>query len=380
MNSYPSDPIQMRRASRLRALFLVFCAFVLGGLILPNLQVRWREPDSHAEGTGLPVSPGAPKSLSEGELYAHAAQIASPAVVFIDTKQRADLSPGEEMYYGGPQYNQMSGSGVIIDSSGDILTNAHVVGSVNQADRTIKVTLPDGRGFPGKVIGSDQITDVALVHIEGANLPVAKMGTVRSLVPGQMAIAIGNPFRYRYTVTHGVVSALGRPFQMPDGRVYENLIQTDCAINPGNSGGALVDMQGEVIGINTLIDNRGAGLGFAIPIDTALRVADQLKRFGHIKRPWLGIFPVTNELRFADELNLPSVQGVVVWFLAPDGPAAKAGLQRFDVITKINGQPVPDQETFKAIEKKLRIGEKVEVVVQRADGTGHGSIVVGEMP
>src|SRR5262249_54035578 len=161
----------------------------------------------------------------------------------------------------------------IVNSSGDILTNEHVVGAVGEAGKSIVVRLKDGRKFDGVVVGSDHTTDVALVHIEGTNLPVAKMGTSRGLVPGQMVVAIGNPYSLMFTVTHGVVSATDRPYKNErDGRIYDKLIQTDCAINPGNSGGALVNLRGEVIGINSMIYPDGQGIGFAIPIDTALQV------------------------------------------------------------------------------------------------------------
>src|SRR5262249_15131929 len=219
-----------------------------------------------------------------------------------------------------------------------------------------------GRTFPGTVIGADHVTDVALVHIEAPNLPVAKMGTVKGLVPGQMAVAIGNPLGFRFTVTHGVVSALGRPINDDqEGRVYENLIQTDCPINPGNSGGALVNMQGQVIGINTIVASRAQGIGFAIPIDTALTVADELKRYGRVKRPWLGMVAVTNTRNLAAYYDLPDAAGVVVARLYRGGAAASGGLRTGDILTKLNGQAITTAEEFKAAEKKLKIGDTVPV-------------------
>jgi S1-C subfamily serine protease len=277
----------------------------------------------------------------------------------------------------------MEGSGVIIDASGDIVTNEHVVGPANASGTKILVTLNDGTGrkLPGTIIGADHTSDVALVHIDAPNLPVAHLGSSQGLVPGQMAVAIGNPLGFRFTVTHGVVSALGRPINdEQEGRVYENLIQTDCAINPGNSGGALVNLEGQVIGINTIVASRAQGIGFAIPIDTALRVADELKRFGKVKRPWLGLLVITNTNQLASAYDLPNVAGVVVARITRDGPGAGAGLQRGDVITRINDQPVRSEEDFKSIEKKLKIGQTVAITLRRGDQAGKGSITVGDAP
>ncbi len=196
-----------------------------------------------------------------------------------------------------------------------------------------------------------------------------------------MAVAIGNPLGFRFTVTHGVVSALGRPINdEQEGRVYENLIQTDCAINPGNSGGALVNLQGQVIGINTIVASRAQGIGFAIPIDTALRVADELKKYGKVKRPWLGLVVVTNSSQFANYYDLPNVAGVVVARIAPNGPGGGAGLQRGDVITRIDNEPARSEEDFKGIEKRLRIGQSVNITLRRGDQAGKGTIIVGDAP
>src|SRR5579871_6506279 len=370
---------------RHRVVLLLIAAFVLGGLILPHLEVRWHDPQSAAEpNASLGVAPGKPIPLSEAETYARAAQVASPAIVNIDTQQQVRVDPFEEMFTGGRTQVQTSeGSGVIINASGDILTNEHVVGGVNEAGRKIRVTLNDGTGrsLPGTVIGADHTTDVALVHIDAPNLPVAHIGTSKGLVPGQMAVAIGNPLGFRFTVTHGVVSALGRPINdEEEGRIYDNLIQTDCAINPGNSGGALCNIEGQVIGINTIVASRAQGIGFAIPIDTALTVADELKRFGRVKRPWLGMVVVTNNHDLAAYYELPDAAGVVIARLYRGGAAANGGMQRGDVLTKINGQAVTSEEEFKAAEKKLKIGDTVSVELLRGDQRLTGTLTVGEAP
>jgi serine protease Do len=385
--NYSPPPAAKPRRSRIRTLLVLTTAFILGGLLLPNLHISWRGPNGNAEpGATLGVVPGPPpQGLAESESYARAAQTASPAVVNIDTQQRVQPNFMQDPFWmGGPQVQTTEGSGVIIDKSGDILTNEHVVGSANEAGKKIKVTLNDkeGRTFTGTVIGADHQTDVALVHIDAPpDLPVAKMGTVKGLIPGQMAVAIGNPLGFRFTVTHGVVSALGRPINDDaEGRIYENLIQTDCAINPGNSGGALCNIQGQVIGINTIVASRAQGIGFAIPIDTALRVADELKRFGRIKRPWTGIVVVTNTPQLAAANELPNVPGVVIARIYRSGPAAQAGLHAGDVITKLGGEAVRTEEDFKAREKRFRIGEQIDIEIQRGDTKGHGSLVVGEAP
>ena len=382
MNSHSSYS-QVANRSRLRMFLVVVAAFVVGGLVLPNIHISWKEPASQAEtGTGLGIKPGDPQPLSADEIYARAAQAAYKSVVFIDTTERVQVHDFFDQFFQEPRYSQqqMQGSGVIISPDGYILTNEHVVGGSNVAGRTINVMMTNGHKYTGTVIGADRLTDVALVKVDASGLPAAKMGTVRGLIPGQLVVAIGNPLELRFTVTHGVVSALQRPVTTPDGRTYAYLIQHDALINPGNSGGPLVDRNGQVIGINTHVESGAQGIGFAIPIDTALRVADELKRFGRIKRPWLGIIPITNTTDIADHFNLPSVQGVVVARLAEDGPAASAGLQVGDIITLLNGQPIKNREDFENVEKLLHIGQQVKFSVVRSEGRGEGTITVGEAP
>jgi serine protease Do len=371
--------------SRVRSFFIVTCAFVLGGLVLPNIRISWREPASLAQGVGLDVkTTPAPTTLPESEVYARAAQAAYKSVVNIDTTQRVRVPRDimDDWFSDGPRYSQSNteGSGVIINKAGYILTNEHVVGAVNEANRTITVTLTDGQKFQGTVVGADHTTDVALVKIEGNNLPVAQIGTVKGLVPGQMCVAIGSPLNWKFTVTHGVISALGRPIATPDDRIYPDLIQHDAGINPGNSGGALVNAQGQVIGINTLVETRAQGIGFAIPIDTALRVADELKRYGHIKRPWLGAAVIQNTAGLASRYDLPNIAGVVVKGIYRNSPVLDAGLQMGDVITKINNNPVQSEDQYTAAEQKLHIGDIAALEVHRSDKFANVKVTVGEKP
>jgi S1-C subfamily serine protease len=381
--NYNSPSSEYRRHAWGRSALLVAGAFLLGGLILPNL--RWQPPPSDAQpGASLGVKPAPPaKTLSEAEVYARAAQVAYQSVVNIDTTERVRVRRGffDELFSDSPQIQERSnaGSGVIISPDGYILTNEHVVGQ-NGNGKRILVTLTDGRKFPARIIGADRITDVALMKVETSNLPAAQIGTAKGLVPGQMSVAIGNPLGLRFTVTNGVVSALQRPITTPDGRIYPDLIQHSALINPGNSGGPLVNLQGQVIGINTLVNANAQGIGFAIPIDTALRVADELKRFGKIKRPWLGLVVSTNNDYFVGRYGVAEVEGAVVRGIYPNGPAFERGIQPGDVIVELDGKPVRTEDDLKAIERGLKIGQRVKVLLQRGDQRGSGQITVGEAP
>jgi len=374
----------MTRSTK-RTLIVVAGAFVLGGLIVPNLTLKWEPPAGNAQPQqiGLGIQPAEPPgSLSPAEIYAKAAQNVYKAVVNIDTKEQVRVRGFfDEFLESGPRYQERknSGSGVIISKDGYVLTNEHVVGR-SDPGKQILVTLTDGRKLNATVVGGDRITDVALVKVNGDNLPFAQVGTVRGLVPGQMCIAIGNPFGLKFTVTTGVVSALGRPLESPDGRIYPDLIQHAALINPGNSGGPLINLQGQVIGINTLVDGRAQGIGFAIPVDTALKVADELKRFGKIKRPWLGLVVMNNSPYIVQRYGVADSQGAVVRALIRGGPAADSGVEPGDVITAVNGQKVSNEDDCKRIERTLKIGQRVEIQVLRGETAARGAITVGEAP
>lgn len=262
------------------------------------------------------------------------------------------------------------GSGFIISSNGQILTNAHVVEGAD----TVNVTLKDGRSFKGKVMGSDPVTDVAVVKIEANNLPIVAIGNSDQLKPGEWAIAIGNPLGLDNTVTTGIISATGRSSSavgVPDKRVQ--FIQTDAAINPGNSGGPLLNASGQVIGMNTAIIQGAQGLGFAIPINTAQRIATQLAANGKVQHPYLGIQMVTLTPELKQNinsnpnagLNVDEDQGVLIAKVLPNSPAAKAGLRAGDVINKINGQPVKDAEGVQKSVETSQVGSRLQVEVRR---------------
>lgn len=269
---------------------------------------------------------------------------------------------------------QGTGSGFIVSQDGRVITNAHVV----EGASTVKVTLKDGRTFDGKVVGVDPITDVAAVKIEAASLPAVTLGNSEALVPGQWAIAIGNPLGLDNTVTAGIISATGRSSNdvgIPDRRV--RFIQTDAAINPGNSGGPLLNDRGEVIGINTAIRANAQGLGFAIPIETGWRIAQQLFDKGQAQHPYLGIQMVDLSPELRDRINSDSelnlkvndTQGVMIIQVMENAPAAQAGIRPGDVILKVNSVPVATSSDVQQQIETSQVGGSVSVEVKRGSET-----------
>jgi serine protease Do len=253
-----------------------------------------------------------------------------------------------------------SGSGVMIRSDGILLTNAHVVGSFKQ----VRVSLADGRTLEGKVLGQDPTVDVAVVRLSERNLPAARLGDSDSLEVGQLAVAIGNPLGLDRTVTSGVVSALNRA---PPGFGLDQLIQTDAAISPGNSGGPLLDSRGRVIGINTAVIRApgSEGLGFAIPINLASDVAQQVLTTGRVRRAFLGIEYRDLEPEIASTFGLPVQQGVIVAAVAPQSPAAGAGLRRGDIITRVDDVPVAHGGDLRRALRARSPGDEVTLTVLR---------------
>jgi Do/DeqQ family serine protease len=263
-----------------------------------------------------------------------------------------------------------TGSGFIISADGRILTNAHVVAGTD----TVTVTLKDGRTLQGKVLGKDELTDVAVVKIQADNLPIVTLGNSDQLQPGEWAIAIGNPLGLDNTVTTGIISATGRSSNQigaPDKRV--EFIQTDAAINPGNSGGPLLNSRGEVIGMNTAIIQGAQGIGFAIPINTTQRISSQLIATGKVQHPYLGIQMVglTPQLKQninSDPnigLNVDEDQGVLVVRVMPNSPAAKAGVRAGDVIQTLNGQSVTDASGVQKAVENSQIGRDLRLELRR---------------
>jgi Do/DeqQ family serine protease len=259
---------------------------------------------------------------------------------------------------------QSAGSGVIFDAkAGYIVTNAHVVENANE----ITVTLQDGRDVKAEIVGSDEQSDVAVLKIK-ADGPLVQIGLGDSakVEVGDFVLAIGNPFGLQHTVTSGIISGLSRSGINPDG--YEDFIQTDASINPGNSGGALVNLRGELIGINTAILSRSGGnigIGFAIPVNMAHSVMDQLIKYGSVKRGQLGVSMYTVTPDIAHSLGLANAQGALVSQVVEGSPAEKAGIRTGDVITAVNGQPVKSNSELRNSIGLMRIGDKVEIGLLR---------------
>jgi S1-C subfamily serine protease len=336
--------------------------------------------------TAIPLPPSTSKSGElEVNFIATAVQKVSPAVVRIDASRHIsaalpDKNPLFRRFFGNQEKQNThpvpdrvergTGSGFIIASDGRLITNAHVV---NGAEK-VQVTLKDGTSYQGKVLGTDAFTDVAVIKIEATDLPIVSFGNAEDLTPGEWAIAIGNPLGLDNTVTVGIVSALDRSSSqvgVPDKRV--RFIQTDAAINPGNSGGPLLNSQGEVIGINTAIRADAQGLGFAIPIETAQRIANQLFAKGQADHPYLGVNMVNLNQETKKEINssqefdfkIAESEGVLVLKVIPHSPADKSGFQPGDVISQVGNVGVTTSLQVQEQVDSSEIGEELEVKIIR---------------
>ena len=309
-------------------------------------------------------------------------QKVAPAVVSIDTsaQQTGYVRNGFDYERVTQEVPTGQGSGVLLEG-GYVLTNQHVVGDSLTTGGRIRIRLADGKAYNATPVGADRQTDIALLKVEGGrNLPFATPGVDDKLLPGQQVIAIGNPVGLSASVSSGIVSALGRPLQT-EGRVYENLIQTDTAINPGNSGGALIDMGGRVIGINTLVRSDAQNIGFAIPIQTAMRIAEELKKSGRVQRPFLGFSIAEFE---ASEGDIP--KGVAVYGVSPGstvagllrGATRRGGVR--DVVVALNGQPTPDEASFRQAVSALKVGQTASVTIWREGQTGIVKVPVVAAP
>ena len=292
---------------------------------------------------------------------------------------------------------QGTGSGSIIDAKGYILTNHHVI----EDARKLEVTLANGKKYTAQFIGSDPSTDLAVLKIDAPSrdLSVIPMGSSKNLQVGQKVIAIGNPFGLGQTLTTGVISSIGRTLRSTNGALVEDIIQTDASINPGNSGGPLIDSTGKMIGINTAIfspTGASVGIGFAIPVDTAKRVLQDLIEKGHYAYPWLGATFMTMFPDFAEALKLPVEKGAMIVEVVPGGPADKAGLRGGDkraqignsivvvggdVIVRLNGQPIEDADAVIREIRRMRPGDRVRLEIVRWNGNrATVTVALGEQP
>lgn len=304
-----------------------------------------------------------------------AAKIVGPTVVGITNKAVA------RDWFNNPVETEGVGSGVIFKNEGSdgyIVTNNHVISGAKE----LIVSLADGRSLKGKLVGADEITDLAVVKVDAKDLPTAQFGNSDNIVVGEPAIAIGNPMglEFQGSVTAGVISALNRTLDISDNRV--KLLQTDAAINPGNSGGALVNADGEVIGINSakVAANGVEGMGFAIPINTVQSVIDEIMEKGYVARPYLGVsvFDPTTAGRYGYQLNID--KGVYIFQLVLNGPCGKAGLQRGDIILKVNDDEVNSVSELRAKVAEHKVGEKVKITYDRNDTTRTVDVTLDEMP
>ncbi len=340
---------------------------------------------SQVEGRGNAAS-------AESMGFASILQPALPAVVSIVSLQVVKVpqmpffnDPFFQQFFGGQlprnprqERERGLGSGVIISPDGHILTNNHVVEKATE----IKVMLADKRQFSGKVVGTDPKTDLAVVKIDASGLPTVRLGDSSTLEVGDYAFAIGNPFGIGETATMGIISATGR--NQLDIEDYEDFIQTDAAINPGNSGGALLNARGELIGINTAILSGGSGgnqgIGFAIPINMAKYVMDQILKHGKVVRGYMGVLiqEVTPDL--AKAFNVSPEKGALVGDVEPNSAGAKAGLQRGDVIEEINGQPVNGPNDLRLKIGTMSPGTTVHLKVNRGGASREVSVTLGETP
>jgi serine protease Do len=320
------------------------------------------------------------------DAFASVYEKVAPAVVVIEVKRSSDVSlnglpEGLEFFLRRPddlptQTNQ--GSGFIISSDGYILTNDHVVGDASQDG--ISVRLKDGRKFPASLVGLDDKSDLAVIKIDAKDLPVVELGDSDAARVGQFAFAIGAPFELPYTFTVGVVSAKGRT-NLTNSRSYEEYIQTDASINPGNSGGPLCDIDGRVIGVNTLIYRMNRGLGFAIPINLAKEVSRQLVSNGRVSRPWLGIEIVGIEESDALQRYFPDVtKGVVVNGIEPGTPASGSDLRAGDIILKVDNVPVSLSRDVQREILSKKVGQRVQLEVWRNGKVAVVSLPTGEQP
>ncbi len=329
--------------------------------------------------------PGAPSSFVELVKRARVSVVNIHTLAIIRRRPMAvfpfgEDSPFYQLVQPPEQRAQSLGTGFLLSADGDILTNNHVIAPEELGGRAadeITVALDDKRQFRARVVARDPDTDVALLHIDAKGLIPAQMGDSDALEVGEWVVAIGEPYGLSSTVTAGIVSAKGRRGDELGSGINQgflDFIQTDTAINPGNSGGPLLNMRGEVVGINTAINAKAQGLAFAVPIKMAMRVVDDLRKFGRVQRAWLG-------LRAIDprdvNVNLP---GALVAQLAPTGPAAKAGLRRGDLVVKFDDIAVEDAERLRWLSANAGVGKKVRLHVRRGSAEADVEMVTIAQP
>jgi serine protease DegQ len=338
------------------------------------------------------VAPGIGSSGPAQASYADAAQKASPAVVNVFSSKDGSLPPDPRAkdplfrYFFGDKNNNRRqqeqpasnlGSGVIVSSEGYILTNQHVVDGADQ----IEIALADGRTTTAKVIGVDPETDLAVLKVNLTNLPTITLGRMDQTRVGDVVLAIGNPFGVGQTVTMGIVSALGRNHLGIN--TFENFIQTDAAINPGNSGGALVDVHGNLLGINTAIYSRSGGslgIGFAIPVSTARSVLESIITTGSVTRGWIGVEPQDVTPEIAESFNLDQKTGAIVAGVLKNGPADRAGIKPGDILVSVDGQDITDTTRLLNLIAQIKPGTNAKIHLVRKNREMDLDVMIGKRP
>jgi serine protease Do len=326
--------------------------------------------------------------------FAKVFETVAPSVVIIEVSKKNDItesSPLDDLFFqgppdesnqrrnpGAPRPIQSEGSGFIVRPDGYIFTNFHVVEGADKID----VKLRDGRNFPARVVGTDEKTDIAVIKVDAKDLPVVQLGDSDAVRVGQFAFAIGAPFKLDYTFTYGVISGKGRSRLFQTGAYsISDYLQTDASINPGNSGGPLCDIDGKVIGMNTLINGMNRGLGFAIPVNMAKEIGTELIAGHKIMRPWLGIrIETLGDDPTIRDLFKGADKGVVVRTIEADAPASKSDLRPFDVITHVDGTPIDSDSQLQHEILKKKIGQSVQLSVWRKGQTIKVPIKTGELP
>ncbi|MBK1890029.1 Do family serine endopeptidase [Undibacterium sp. 14-3-2] len=382
----------------MRRLWLLFAQTVTVGLaiwfIVTTLKPGWvNQPFNAAQGgpmgSALSLKEAPANSVGAQSSYRGAAQKAMPSVVNIYTSkeiQRARnplLNDPFLRRFFGEQSNQRTerqsslGSGVIVSAEGYILTNNHVVESADEID----VALADGRTAAAKVVGTDPETDLAVIKINLPNIPAITLGQPDDTKVGDVVLAIGNPFGVGQTVTMGIISALGRN-NLTD-NAFQNFIQTDAAINPGNSGGALVDINGNLLGINTAIYSQSGGsvgIGFATPVSTVKAVMEQIISQGQVVRGWIGVEPQDITPELAESFGLKQKSGAIIAGVIRGGPADKAGMKPGDILVSIAGKPVRDTTEMLNLVAQLKPGNTAKITVVRNKQEPTLEVTVGKRP
>ncbi|CAG2155093.1 Do family serine endopeptidase [Cupriavidus numazuensis] len=363
--------------------------------VVATLKPEWLQRGRVAVQSGSPivalkeVVPNVAGAAAEGS-YSEAARQAMPAVVNIFTSKNGSRrsphpqaeDPWFRFFFGDrlPERQEpvsSLGSGVIVSAEGYILTNHHVVDGADE----IEVALTDGRKANAKVVGSDPETDLAVLKVSLKDLPAITLGRLENVKVGDVVLAIGNPFGVGQTVTMGIVSALGRSHLGIN--TFENFIQTDAAINPGNSGGALVDAQGNLLGINTAIYSRSGGslgIGFAIPVSTAKQVMESIISTGSVTRGWIGVEPQDMTPEIAESFGLDAKEGALIAAVVQGGPADKAGVKPGDVLASVDGQPITDTTALLNAIAQLKPGVDIKMKVIRRGKPAELTVTIGKRP